>query len=46
MSVYEKKCFFAQNQFFKFYGSEWNDNEKLIAHIWTLISRECNPKVS
>jgi hypothetical protein len=46
MSVYEKKIFFTQNQFFKFYDSELSDKEKLITHIWSLISRECNPKVS
>jgi hypothetical protein len=25
MNVYEKKIFFAQNRFFKFYGSELSD---------------------
>jgi hypothetical protein len=44
MSVYEKTFFFAQNRFFKFYGSELSDKWKLITDIWSLIS--CNPKVS
>jgi hypothetical protein len=37
---------FGQNQFFEFYGSEWSDTGILIAHVWSLIWRECNPKVS
>jgi hypothetical protein len=46
MSVYEKKFFFAPDWFFLFYGSELSDKGKLITHIWSLIWRECNPKVS
>jgi hypothetical protein len=29
-----KKNFFAQNTFFKFYGSDWSDTGKLITHVW------------
>jgi hypothetical protein len=33
MNVYEKKNFFTQNRFFKFYDSELSDKGKLITHI-------------